>query len=126
MQNPESRLGKEQPAVCASVPAWLSCGWVTECCSGRAWAGRAGPCCVGLVDVNVENPAGGTGQPWCLVLGSQGAAGSSPGRSSWAGGELSSGDRSVCARGVALLGALWSLSQGSDLWVVTGFTPVGV
>lgn len=61
---------RSQPGhVSASVPAWPGhscCRWITECCSGKAWSGRAGSRFVGLVDVNLENPAGSTRQPWCL------------------------------------------------------------
>lgn len=58
---------RSQPGhISAGAPAWPGhscCRWITECCSGKAWSGRAGSQFVGLVDVKLENPAGSTCQP---------------------------------------------------------------
>lgn len=142
MQIPDPQAGqaKEQPGqVSACAAACLSTRAVaaspSEALAQLLWHSWVLIC--GMVDVNWDNPAGGTRQPWCLscwraralqgaLLAEQAGAAVLP----WRPGACSALEKvppgvSV-PRAVTLPGLSWCLSQAQTCGLSPAFTPLGV
>lgn len=138
--DPQAGQAKEQPGqVSACAAACLSTRAVaaspSEALAQLLWHSWVLIC--GMVDVNWDNPAGGTRQPWCLscwraralqgaLLAEQAGAAVLP----WRPGACSALEKVPPAvpvpRAVTLPGALVVPLTGSDLWAVACiYTPGG-